>query len=336
MILVTGATGLLGSQVVRTLRRAGADVRTLVRMGSEYYWLNDTGCTYFFGDLRTPSTLKRALKGCDRVIHAARVTRETTDNNHEVTTLKGSRDLIDLAAASGVEHFVLASCMGAGGDYPVPAFHALRQVEEHLQASGMSHTILRFSVFGDELARHVHRVQTRGKAWICASPSDPITPIFRRDAALFAIAALDLPAARDQLIPISGDQTVQLREAMELACRVGEVDADDITWLGRTGSRLAAQGLGMVLGRRWKHHLSQHQVLLGENFRAEMGPIKATFGVPITPFEEAMCLSVEDRHPSLDPDARDNQVVHRQFQATVYAPGETTVEELPQGPLLMD
>ena len=49
MILVTGATGRLGGQIVRLLRAAKMDVRALVRAGSEYFWLNDTGCTYFFG-----------------------------------------------------------------------------------------------------------------------------------------------------------------------------------------------------------------------------------------------------------------------------------------------
>ena len=151
MILVTGATGLLGGQIVRTLRQGGADVRALVRMGSEYYWLNDTGCTYFFGDLRNPTSLRRAVRGCSHVIHATNIRKETTDNHHTVATLEGSKALIDFAKAAGVEHFVMASCMGAAGDYPVPAFQTLRQVEEHLQGSGLSHTIVRYSLFADEL-----------------------------------------------------------------------------------------------------------------------------------------------------------------------------------------
>ena len=55
VILVTGATGRLGSRIVRLLRRARLPVRALVRSGSYYYRLNDTGCGYFFGDLRNPS-----------------------------------------------------------------------------------------------------------------------------------------------------------------------------------------------------------------------------------------------------------------------------------------
>ncbi|GEM_PF-1196043 len=336
MILVTGATGLLGSQIVRTLRRGGADVRALVRMGSEYFWLNDTGCTYFFGDLRNPTSLRRAVRGCSHVIHATHIRRETTDNHHTVATLEGSKALIDFAREAGVARFVMASCMGAGGDYPVPAFHALRQVEEHLQASGLSHTILRYSLFGDELAGFVHSLEVGARAVICGDKSDEITPIFKVDAANFAIAALDHPAMADQVIPVSGVESVTLGDAMTQACAAGDADPDELTWLGATGAKIAAKGVSLVLGRRWQHFLNQQNVLLTENFRADMGPIIDAIGVPVTPFARAIADAVADRPLNLDPDARETQVVHRQFQATVYTPGETTVDQLPQGPLKMD
>ncbi len=327
---------MLGGQIVRTLRRAKMDVRALVRMGSEYFWLNDTGCGYFFGDLRNPTSLRRSLRGCSHIIHATNIRRETTDNHHTVAILEGSKALIDFAKAAGIEHFVMASCMGAGGDYPVPAFHALRQVEEHLQGSGLSHTILRYSLFTEELASFVHSLQSGGRAVICADKSHEITPIFKHDAANYAIASLDHPAVRDELIPISGNETLTLEEAMAQACQAGEVDPGDITWLGATGAKIAAKGGALVLGRRWKHRMTQQQVLLTEGFRAEMGPIVETIGVPLTGFAEGIVNAVADRPLNLDPEARDNQVVHRQFQATVYTPGETTVEQLPQGPLHMD
>ncbi len=336
MILVTGATGLLGSQIVRTLRRGGADVRALVRMGSEYFWLNDTGCTYFFGDLRNPTSLRRAVRGCSHVIHATNIRRETTDNHHTVATLEGSKALIDFAAEAGVQRFVMASCMGAGGDYPVPVFHALRQVEEHLQASGLSHTILRYSLFGDEFATWVHGLETGGRAVLCSDQDSEVTPIFKGDAANFAIAALDHPAMANQVIPVSGVETLTVGDAMAQACAAGDADPDEITWLGGTGASLAAQGISLVLGRRWKHFLNQQRVLLTENFRSEMGPIIDAIGVPVTPFSQGIAAAVADRPLNLDPDARESKVVHRQFQATVYTPGETAIEDLPQGPLKMD
>jgi uncharacterized protein YbjT (DUF2867 family) len=336
MILVTGATGLLGGQIVRTLRRGGADVRALVRMGSEYFWLNDTGCTYFFGDLRNPTSLRRAVRGCSHVIHATNIRRETTENHHTVAILEGSKALIDFAKAAGVQHFVMTSCMGAGGDYPVPAFQALRQVEEHLQGSELSHTILRYSLFADELASFVHSLQDGGRAVICGSREDEITPIFKQDAANYAIASLDHPAVQNQVIPISGVETLSVGDAMAMACKAGDVDFEEITWLGATGAKIAAKGMSLLLGRRWQHFLTQQQVLFTENFRADMGPMVETIGVPVKTFTDGIADTVADRPLNLDPEARDNKVVHRQFQATVYTPGETTVDQLPKGPLRMD
>ena len=83
MILVVGGTGRLGNQVVRALRDQGKEVRALVRKGSEYFWLNDTGTNYFFGDLRDPQSLHRALRDCEAVISSATVRVEQTDNNHK-------------------------------------------------------------------------------------------------------------------------------------------------------------------------------------------------------------------------------------------------------------
>ena len=141
MIVVTGATGHVGGHVVRTLRALGLPVRTIVRKGSEYFWLNDTGCEFFFGDLRDPLSLRRSLTGAEYLISATNIKRETQANNHKDVTVEGHRALFEAARERGVKRAVHISCMGAQLD--PPAFQARAGAEEVLAQSGLEHTIIR-------------------------------------------------------------------------------------------------------------------------------------------------------------------------------------------------
>ena len=102
---------------------------------------------------------------------------------------------------------------------------------------------------------------------------------------------------------------------------------------------VAAQALiraSRVAGRRWPHWFQRWMVLWGEDLTLDPKPLAQTLGIPLTPYAQALseCLAEEDL--SKDPEARDTKVVHRQFQATVYEPGEILWSDLPEGPLRAD
>jgi len=334
MILVTGGTGRLGGNIVRMLRQARAEVRCLVRIGSEYFWLNDTGASYFFGDLRNPASLKRALAGCEYVIHAAGIRVETTDNNHGVTTLQGSKDLIDAAAAAGVGHFVMTSCMGVAFGEGVPDLEFRAQVEDHLRASGLSHTILRYALFTDELTDIARRAAAGKRAFVWADGGARCTPIWRRDAAIYAIASLDHPAAKDQTLNIGGSEEVNIQEAMVAAYQIAGVDAAP-SFVGARNTGIAANLTAKVAGRRWENYILRQRALFGNDSVVDMSELSEAFQIPLTPFADALGAALAEEHPSEDPAARDTRVTHRQFAATVYKPGSIDYRDLPEGPLKM-
>jgi nucleoside-diphosphate-sugar epimerase len=70
-VLVTGATGMLGSSVVDAFREAGWDVRALVRDPERAGWLADLGVGLAPGDLVDAASIRSAARGCDVVVHAA-------------------------------------------------------------------------------------------------------------------------------------------------------------------------------------------------------------------------------------------------------------------------
>lgn len=332
MILVTGGTGQLGNHVVRTLRQARAEVRCLVRMGSQYFWLNDTGCHYFFGDLRNAVTLRRALQGCDLVIHAAGVRVERTDNHHANVTLQGTKDLVDAAVKRKVRHFVLVSCVHAGEEHAAPLFDCLGQAEEYLKGSGLSYTILRPHLFLGELNQVARQAAKAGSATVWASGDAQVSPVWRRDVALFAIAALDHPAFRNATVEVGGPESGTVRSFIERACQRHGADPATITYVPDFATTLATAGIGLVV-KRWRNHFRHLHVLMSQDSAIDMAPLLAQVNLPLTPTDEALDALKDDVPPGEDPDARNTKVVHRQFQATIYEPGEVPWSSLPEGPV---
>ena len=79
-MLVTGATGFLGSHVARLLLANGADLRLLVRPTSDLRNINALKADRVVGDLRDAASLKKAMVGCDFVFHVAADYRLWTKN----------------------------------------------------------------------------------------------------------------------------------------------------------------------------------------------------------------------------------------------------------------
>jgi uncharacterized protein YbjT (DUF2867 family) len=330
MILVTGGTGRLGNQIVRVLRAAGLDVRCLVRKGSEYFWLNDTGSNYFFGDLRDPQAISRALRDVTHVVAAAGVRVERTDNNHKNVTTEGNIALFDAARARGVQHVVFVSCAGAADPRGVAAFEGKKAAEDHLVASGLSHTILRPTLFAANFADLARRAETNGNVILPGRADAMVAPVHGRDVALMCLAALDLPAARNATFEVSGPERMTVAQAYTRMCGVAGIP--DTRWnLPSGGMRLAAT-LARPLGRRWQNHFRALDVWYGDDVQTDGNAVAATFGIPLTGYDDAARAAWGDRHPSEDPLAREEKVVHRQFVATIYEPGTVSYEALPDGP----
>lgn len=109
-ILVTGATGKIGSRLVPRLLAKGHDVRILVRDEAKASALVELGAKTVIGDLFSPATLPSAVEGMDAVIHLAALFRTFTDNEGIIkTNHEGTVTLAKASIAAGVKRFVFAS-----------------------------------------------------------------------------------------------------------------------------------------------------------------------------------------------------------------------------------
>jgi dihydroflavonol-4-reductase len=137
---VTGATGLLGNNLVRHLRERGHEVIGLVRSAEKASWLlGDTGARWVVGDMRDVAGFAASLDGCDVVFHTAAYFREYYqpgghDEALDTINVKGTLALLDAADARGLRRFVHTSSSaiigraadGSPGDEDAPPDELVR------------------------------------------------------------------------------------------------------------------------------------------------------------------------------------------------------------------
>ena len=114
--LVTGATGLLGSHVTRKLVERGDDVRALVRARSPVDTLDGLEVEFVRGDILDRRSVRRAMRGVDRVFHVAGLTGlRASAVNHVTVNVQGTRVVLEEALRAGVERVVHTSSVAAVG-----------------------------------------------------------------------------------------------------------------------------------------------------------------------------------------------------------------------------
>ncbi len=116
-VLVTGATGFVGSAVARRLLENGYRVRALVRQSSARDNLQGLDLETVMGDLRDPASLDRALQGCDGLFHVAADYRLWARHPQELyaSNVQGTRDIMLAAERAGVRRIVYTSSVATMG-----------------------------------------------------------------------------------------------------------------------------------------------------------------------------------------------------------------------------
>jgi uncharacterized protein YbjT (DUF2867 family) len=135
-ILVTGATGNVGSEVVRSLRKRGAEVRAMVRKPESVSF--PSGVEVAAGDLTDPESIRAAVKGVDKLFLLNAV---VADELTQALTTYG------IAKRSGIKHVTYLSVYKADRFGDVPHFASKLAVENALLQFGVPYTILRPAYF---------------------------------------------------------------------------------------------------------------------------------------------------------------------------------------------
>lgn len=223
MILVAGATGLLGNEICRLLAASGKPLRALVRTTSDkskVAELQGLGAEIARGDLKDRSSLEAACKGINAVISTASSTLSRQEGDSiQTVDLEGQLNLIEAAKVAGVSQFILISFSPSAIDFPLQA--AKRAVEERLKQSGITYTILQPSCFMEVwLGPALGFDFANAKVQIYGSGQNKLSWISSSDVAKFAVESLDNPAARNVMIELGGPESLSPLEVVRIFERV--------------------------------------------------------------------------------------------------------------------
>ncbi len=226
MILVVGATGMVGGRICRKLAAKGVPSRALVRTtadSTKVEALRALGLEIVDGDLRNPASIAVACRGVSAVIDTVSsmpFAYVAGVNDIATTDLDGSMRLIDAARAADVRHVVYTSFSG-NIDLDFPLRNAKRTVEAYLKLSGLSYTILRPSYFMDVwLSPAVGFDAAAAKATIYGTEARAISWIAADDVAEFAVRSLTNPAARNAILELGGPQALAPEDVIGLFERI--------------------------------------------------------------------------------------------------------------------
>lgn len=217
MILIVGASGRLGSVVIRHLLAQGKSIRVMTRNPLGLAHLKQQGIEIVGGDLRDPASLASACQGVEQVLAAAHALDGKGDNNPQTVDDMGNRHLIDAAKAASVKHFIFVSVQGASPDSPLEFFRIKYRTEEYLQASGLSFTILRPSAYMELWAQLIGQpIREQGKTTIFGRGNNPINFVSVEDVARFVSIGLDDARARNTVIEVGGPENLTMNQLAEI------------------------------------------------------------------------------------------------------------------------
>lgn len=210
MILVTGASGTVGREVLAEVRKTGKPVLAMYRSAKDARSA-PAGVNTVIADFADQTALQKALRGVDALFLVCSPVPELVE-------LEGN--VLDACKAVGVRHVVLNSALGAA-DYPksFPSWH--RKVEEKLKTSGLGYTIVRPNTFMQNMVTYYSQsIRTQG-AFYSSMGDAEISFIDVRDIGTAAANILVAPAAHNsQIYELNGPEAFSFADVAAMISKL--------------------------------------------------------------------------------------------------------------------
>ena len=221
MLLLTGASGQVGTALLRRLTAAGVPVRCIVRdprrLGPERVRVQIA-----LGDLADPPSFRNALRGITTVVHLAASIRDEPQGSIEELNGIATWRLVEAAERAGVEHFVFFSALGASIHDRTRFLRAKALAEEAVRESSVRSTVFAPSIVfapGDPFVTLLERLSLLPVVPVSGRGRAVYQPIWTEDAADCVMAALDRPADGDARHELAGPDTLSHEDIVRLVLR---------------------------------------------------------------------------------------------------------------------
>jgi uncharacterized protein YbjT (DUF2867 family) len=219
VLLLTGATGLVGSAVLRRLTARGDQVRCLVRdprrLGAERVHVQ-----LAIGDLSDPASWRHALRGVKTVVHLAATERDQPRATIEEIDGLAALRLLRAAERAGAERFLWLTPLGASPHHRSRVHRAKALAERAVAASNLSTATLASSLVyapGDRRLQRLERLALLPAVPLMGQGAAPTQPIWADDVADCIVSALDDRAAGR--FELAGPDVLSHRQVVQLTLR---------------------------------------------------------------------------------------------------------------------
>jgi uncharacterized protein YbjT (DUF2867 family) len=196
-ILVTGATGNIGGEVIQHLLGKNVSIRGLVRDLKKGAKLSEQGVELAQGDFSQPESLDIALQGVEKAF----LVTSNLPNQVEVEC-----NFIDAAKRAGVKHLVKLSVLGAG-KLPSTFQKWHREIEAHLEQSGIAWTHLQPNMFMQNMRWFAETIKQNGAFYNCVGDAK-ISHVDARDVGSVAAVCLTEAGHENTNYVLTGDKAV--------------------------------------------------------------------------------------------------------------------------------
>ncbi|MCS7182619.1 MAG: complex I NDUFA9 subunit family protein [Thermoanaerobaculum sp.] len=217
-VLVTGASGFVGTRIVAELLQRGFQVVALARRLSQSS--SEPGVIRVAADV-TLSGWERWVEGCSAVIHLVGIIRE--DPRQGITFhgahVEATARVVEVCKKFGIFRLVHMSAVGADPQSPIPYHRTKGQAEELVRASGLAWTIFRPSVIfgpGDGFTTTLTGVIRRAPLVpVFGDGSYPLQPVAVEEVAEAFVASLENPQAVEQIVELGGPEVLSYRQVLQ-------------------------------------------------------------------------------------------------------------------------
>src|SRR6476620_9356336 len=191
-LLVIGATGTLGRQIVLQALTKGYQVRCLVRNFRKANFLKEWGAELVYADLTRPETIPPCFKGITAIIDAS-TSRANELNSFKKVDWNGKLYLIEAAKAANIKRFIFFSAQNVEQFENIPLMKVKNGIELELKNSGISYTIFRLTGFYQGLIeQYAIPILENLPIWL-TNENTCISYMDTQDIAKFCIRSLQIP-----------------------------------------------------------------------------------------------------------------------------------------------
>jgi uncharacterized protein YbjT (DUF2867 family) len=212
-ILLAGATGYLGSHILKTLMNEEVTLRVIARNISKLKEFQSESIEIIKAQVTIPETLQGICDGIDTIISTVGITRQKDGLTYMDVDYQANMNLLEEAKRAGVKRFIYVSAINGDKYRHLKIFEAKEKFVDALKSSGLDYTIVRPNGFFSDMKDFLQMAKS-GRVYLFGNGEQKFNPIHGEDLAKFIVALLP---KHEQEVTIGGPDVLSLNDISKLA-----------------------------------------------------------------------------------------------------------------------